>query len=1045
MKKFYILLLLTVSFSSVLLAQERTVSGTVQDTDGQPLPGVNILIKGSNVGTVTDFDGKFSLSVPGESTILLFSYVGFETQSVTVGSQSTFDINLATDITALSEVVVTAFGLEKEKKALGYSATELSNKEFVRARETNFVNSLSGKVAGVQITPAASGLGSSSKVVIRGNNSIGNNNQPLYVVDGIPIDNSSGLSGSDEWGNGVSGAAGGSSPLSIGGVDLGSGISDLNPDDIESVTVLKGPSASALYGARGANGVIMITTKKGGGRNGVSVSYSTNLTMEQAAVLPEFQNEYGTGNQGVLGPTYDEILTQSSWGPRLDGSTQPTWTGDGDTAPYTAQPDNFKDFFRNGYSWTNSFAVTSNGENGSVRLSYTDLQSQGIVPGNELDRKSVTLRGSGTMGKLTSDTKISYTNQNTQNRPTLSLWPDNPVLTLSQMGRNVRIEDLRNYQKEDGSSNTPLTGFFNNPYFVQKANHNEDTRNRVFGFTSLTYKFNDWLSIMGRAGTDFTSQKYVDIVPIGHTFRPNGTFGELQFITQETNLDFLLMFNKGLSEDINLSLNFGGNHRKNFSETIGFNGDTWIARNTFTVSNLANSTAVSNIGNQEVNSLYGFGQLSYQNMIFLDFTARNDWSSTLPSDNWSFFYPSVSTSVILSDLLDLNNGALSFLKVRGSWAQVGNDTSPYQLSPVYNFQGGVTYNGQPVASNDPNRKNPLLKPEITTSSEFGVDARFFNGRITLDATYYQSSTKDQILLTSTPLTSGFATVLRNAGEIQNNGVELALGATVVSNSNFSWQTDITFTRNNSEVIELYDDVTRFLLTQGGGGGKVQVVADVGEAYGEIIGFTYRRDPDTGDIVYGSTGLPERSEEMVSFGNINPDFLAGIANTFTYKNFTLYTLIDIKSGGEVVSVRDAVMNVAGTSVASLEGREGGFTVTGSTDNGTSLEPITVNDVNVQDYHRAVWNNGILDDFVYNAGFVKMREMSLSYAVPSAILGDSPFSAMNVSLVGRNLFFFKKHTENFDPETSFSTANGSGGIETFALPSTRSYGFNLSVTF
>ncbi len=1044
MKKFYILLLLAFCFSPFLHAQERTVSGNVQDTDGQALPGVNILIKGSNVGTVTDFDGNFSISVPDESTVLLFSYVGFQTQSVAVGSQSTLSIQLESDITALSEVVVTAFGLEKEKKALGYAATELSNKEFVRARETNFVNSLSGKVAGVQITPASSGLGSSSKVVIRGNNSIGNNNQPLYVVDGIPIDNSSGLSGADEWGNGSSGPGGGGSPLNIGGVDLGSGISDLNPDDIESVTVLKGPSASALYGARGANGVIMITTKKGNRAKGISVSYSTNLTMEQAAVLPEFQNEYGTGNQGVLGPSYAEILTQSSWGPRMDGSTQPTWTGDGDTAPYTAQPDNFKDFFKTGYSWTNSFAVSSNSENGSVRLSYTDLQSEGIVPGNELKRKSLTLRGSGTLGKLTSDTKVSYTNQNTENRPTLSLWPDNPVLTLSQMGRNVRIEDLKNYQKEDGSSNTPLSGFFNNPYFVQHANQNNDVRNRVFGFTSLTYKFTDWLSVMGRVGTDYTSQKYVDIVPIGHTFRPNGTFGELLFTYQETNADFLVMFNKGISENFNLSLNFGGNHRKNYNETIGFDGDTWIAKNTYTVSNLANTTSISSIAESELNSLYAFGQLSYQNMIFLDLTARNDWSSTLPKDNWSFFYPSVSASVVLSDMLNINSSALTFLKIRGSWAQVGNDPGPYQLSPVYDFQGGVTYNGQPVASNDTEKKNPNLEPEITTSSEFGLDARFLNGRLTLDATYYLASTKGQILSTRTPLTSGFRRVIRNAGEIQNNGFELALGATIVRNSDFQWQTDITFTKNNSEVVELYDNVTRHLITQGGGGGKIQVVADVGSPYGEIIGFTYRRD-DNGNIVYGSTGLPERSEEMVSFGNINPDFLSGIANTFKYKNFTLYTLIDIKQGGEVVSVRDAVMNVAGTSVASLEGREGGFNVTGVTDNNGTLEPITVNNVNVQDYHRAVWNNGILDDFVYNAGFVKMREMSLSYSLPSAILGSSPISAVNISLVGRNLFFLKKHTTNFDPETSFSTANGSGGIETFALPSTRSYGFNLSVKF
>ncbi len=1036
MKKLYLTLCILLS-AFAMIAQDRTVSGTIVDSEGQPLPGVNVLIQNTSLGTVSDIDGKFSINVSDNQTVLVFSYVGFQTKEITVGSKNSFNVEMALDVTSLNEVVVTAFGLEKEKKALGYSATEINNKEFVRAREQNFVNSLSGKVAGVQITQASSGLGSSSKVVIRGNNSIGNNNQPLYVVDGIPIDNSSGLNGADEWGNGSG------SPLGIGGVDLGSGISDLNPDDIESVTVLKGPSASALYGARGANGVIMITTKKGSAK-GVTVSYGANFTVEQAAVLPEFQNEYGTGSQGIVGPTYDEILTQSSWGPRMDGSQQPTWTGDGDMAAYTAQPDNFKDFFELGHSFTNSVAVTSGGETGSFRLSYTDLQSEGILPGNKLNRKSITARGNATLGKLKSDTKISYANQQVAQRPTLSLWPDNPILTMSQMGRNVRIEDLQNYKKDDGSSNTPLGGFYNNPYFVQHANNNRDTRNRVFGFTSLTYELTDWLSVMGRAGTDFTVQKYKDIVPIGHTFRPTGTLGELQFTTQETNIDFLVMFDKQINSDFNLSLNFGGNHRQNFSETLGFDGDTWIANNNFNVSNLTNSRTISSIGEKEVNSVYGFGQLSYQNMIFLDFTGRNDWSSTLPKDNWSFFYPSLSASVVLSDLLELDGNTFSFLKLRGSWAQVGNDTDPYQLFPVYDFQGGVTYNGQPVASNDPNRKNPELKPELTTSTEIGLDARFFSSRLSVDATYYNASTQDQILLTNTPLTSGYKSVLRNAGEIKNRGVELALGATLVKNNLITWETNITFTKNQSEVVELYDDITRYVLTQGGGGGKIQVVADIGQPYGEIIGFTQRTN-DAGEKVYSATGLPERSEQMISHGNINPDFLSGIANTINYKNFSFYFLVDIKKGGTVVSVRDAMMNRAGTSIASLEGRESGLTITGVTDNGGGFEPLTVTGVNPQEYHNAVWNNGILDDFVYNAGFVKMREMSLTYSVPQTALNNLPIQSLNVSLIGRNLFFFKKHTPNFDPETSFSTANGASGIETFALPSTRSIGVNLNLTF
>lgn len=1047
------ILLLSFVMGMVLFAQAqtRTLTGKVTGADdGAALPGVNVSVKGTTTGTITDIDGNYKLDV-SESDVLVFSYIGYATQELTAGSKSVADIVLAVDAEQLDEVVVTALGIEKSTKALGYSATEIGNEEFTRARETNVVNSLSGKVAGVQITQSSAGLGSSSNVVIRGNASVGGNNQPLYVIDGIPMDNSSAISGADEWGNPVSGPTGSAGALGNGGSDLGSGISDLNPDDIESMSVLKGPAATALYGSRGANGVIMITTKKNS-KKGLGVDFSSTYTMEQAAVLPKFQNEYGTGSQGVIGPDYNTLLTQSSWGPRMDGSQQITWTGDGELAPYSAQPDNFKDFFETGHTFSNSVAVSHGSDQGFVRLSVTDVSSEGIVPGNTLDRTSFTLRGKSTLGgKLTADAKISYVNQKVENRPPLSLWPDNPVLTLSQMGRNVSIDDLKTYQKADGSSNSPLSGFFNNPYYVSYANENEDTRNRFFGFTSLEYKVTDWLSAMVRVGTDFTSQKYRDIVKIGHTFRPTGTFGDLLITNQETNADWLLKFNKDFGSDLSVNVNVGGNTRRNYAETIGFGGDTWIAPNTYTVSNLTNSTSVSNIIRRRVNSLYGTASVSYKNILFLDVTGRNDWYSTLPEDNNSLFYPSVSTSVVVSDLLNMDYDVLSFLKVRASWAQAGNDAAPYSLYPVYNFQGGITYNGNPVANAEPNKKNENLRPEVTTSVEVGLDARFWNDRLNLDFTYYTASTEDQIFQASTPLTSGYTSVAKNAGEIKNSGVEIALGAKVIESADLNVDFNVTFTKNKSEVISLYDDVTRYVLTQGGGGGKVQVVADVGKPYGEIIGFGHQINPEDGSKVYTASGMPVRSSEMQSFGNINPDFLAGFGSTVSYKNFSLYFLVDMKYGGNVMSVRDAVMNSAGTSVASLEGREGGLSIAGSQISGTASDgsntytPLTVDGVNAQTYHSTIWSNGILNDFVYDAGFIKMREISLSYNMPSALLSKTPFSRASLSLVGRNLFFFKKHTENFDPETSFSTTNGGNGIETFALPSTRSYGVSLNISF
>ncbi len=1026
-----------------VMAQAQTVTGTVTTSeDGSAVPGVSVSIKGTTSGGITDINGKYSVNAESGS-VLVFSFIGYAAQEITVGSQSVIDVVLEPDVTELNEVVVTAFGIEKEEKALGYSTQQVGADEFTRVRETNVVNSLSGKVAGVSVTRSSTGLGGSSKVIIRGNSSLTGNNQPLYVVDGIPIDNSSNMSGADEWGNGTGDNQG-------GGVDLGGGISDLNPDDIESMNVLKGASATALYGSRGQNGVIMITTKKGTKGKGIGVDFSTNYTTERAAVLPEFQNEYGTGSRGAVSSDYATILTQTSWGPKMDGSSQPTWTGDGATAPYTAQPDNFKDFFETGSTFTNSLALSGGGPEGSVRVSLTDVRSKGIVPNNTLDRTSVSVRGLSNLGKkLKVDSRISYVNQKVQNKPTLSLWPDNPILTLSQMGRNVRNEDLKNYLKEDGSSNTPLSGFFNNPYYVQKHNFNESVRNRVYGFVSMDYAITDWLSIMGRIGSDYKTEKYRSYLQIGHTFRPGGEFNDVIHTTQETNTDFLLKFNKDLSENFSLSLNFGGNHRFDYRESIGHRGSGWIAKNTFTVSNLSNPIGVSNITRKKVNSLYGFGSVSYKNILFVDFSGRNDWSSALSEENRSYFYPSVSSSFILSDAIDMNNDVFNLVKLRASWAQVGNDLAAHQLFPVYNFQSGVTYNGYPVASNATTKLNPNILPEETTSFEAGFQTRLFN-LLDLDFTYYNASTVNQILNASTMIESGYQTAIVNSGEIVNKGFEIALGANIINKSEFKWDLGLNFSKNSSEVKALYNNVERYVITQGGGGGKVQVVADIGKPYGELIGFTHKRDP-SGNLVYTSTGLPVASDEMVSHGNINPDFLAGLTNTLTYKNFTLYFLIDMKKGGSIVSVRDAQMNTAGTSLASVEGRENGLNISGSTqvtDAGTgevTFVPLNLTDVDPEDYHPAVWNAGILDDFVYDAGFVKMREISLSYNLSSALVEKTPFNKVSLSLIGRNLFFFSKSTKNFDPEASFSTVNGSSGVETYALPTTRSFGFNLNLSF
>lgn len=1025
------ILLLSFVMGMVLMAQAqtRTLTGKVTGADdGSALPGVNVSVKGTSTGTITDIDGNYKVDV-SDADVLVFSYIGYATQEATVGGRSVADIVLAVDAEQLEEVVVTALGIEREKKSLGYAVTELGGKEVSEAKENTFVNSLSGKVAGLQVSQNAGGVAGSARVVLRGNSSLTGDNNVLYVVDGIPFDNTSNGLQVDEWGNNM---------------DYGNGIGDINPEDIETISVLKGATAAALYGSRATNGVILITTKKGKSGSGIGVSYTSNVVFEEAAYFPELQNTYGQGADGNFLSDVDAVRGAGSWGPEMAGQNALLWTGE--VGPYTAQPDNMKEFFDLGKTWTNTIALDGGNEQTSFRLGYTNVSNSGIVPNSGLDRNSFTVRVSSQLTpKLSADAKVSYVSQKVENRPSMSGWGDNVMLNLVSMPRNTDMDELSNYYDADGNVRRPVTSYGNNPYYTVNEMYNEDTRNRVYGVTSLNYNVTDWLKVMLRGGTDYTVQKIFSYTKADHPF--NGSVvNDHTYTSQESNFDFLISANKDLSSDFSIGVNLGGNLRKNKNTITGYKGSGYSFPGIYNIVNTNTKTVNEDAGiyDKEIQSIYASGQFAYLNAIFIDWTARNDWSSTLPTSSNSYFYPSVSTSVVISDLIDgLNGGALSFLKVRASFAQTGNDTEPYKLSDLYKVDAN-SYLGLNMARLNSEKANPNLVPEKTNALEAGLDIRFLEGRFGVDFAVYKTNTTDQIMPISTARESGYISAWVNAGEVENKGWEAALNAEILRGGEFTWTANLNLSSNETKVIELDPEngIETLDLAQGGGGGVFFVSAVAGGNYGEIRGFGYQRN-DQGQIIVDAQGLPLATEERMSFGDFNPDLLGGLTNSFTYKNFALDFLISFRKGGKIMSVTSAVLDGNGGSERSLEGRDGGIVVPNSvTEAG---DPNTTSATAMSYWGSNYGARNIIEDYVKDGSFVKFKEVTLSYNLPSSVLANTPFNRVSVGVTGRNLFFLSRTIKDFDPEVSGYNSGNGQGIEAYALPATRSYGFNLKVNF
>ncbi len=1081
-------------FSSVVSAQR--ISGTVLDADtDEVLVGASISVQNAGRGAVSDASGKFSIDARSGDQLTV-SYVGYETLLLTIGAETQLSLRLKPQ-NQLNEVTVTALGISREKKSLGYAVQDVSGENLNKARETNIVNALSGKVAGLTIVGNPSGIGASARVTIRGERSLNiNRNQPLFVVDGVPISN--------EYR--------GSSGNSYQDADYGNGAGFVNPDDVESITVLKGASAAALYGSRANNGVILITTKSGKNTKGIGVTINSTVSFENALRLPEYQNVYGQGLGGVFefkdgngGGAADGV--DENWGPKMDGqlikqfnsptsngfrggdvgnlfasigpvdlAAQLAARGDITATPFSPQSDNVRNFFETGVTQTHNVALAGSNDKSDFRLSYTWLDQTGIVPNTDLKRNTIAFAGGYNLSpKLRVRTAINYLNNKSDNRPNLSYGTENIMYLFNcWLPRSVDLDAMSDYWMAGREGLNQFNFNYNyhdNPYFGLFENTNSQSIDRVYGNIALTYDFTSDLSLMLRSGTDVSNESRTRRRAYSTQRFQRGSYREESIAFTELNTDFLLSYKKNLSEKFDLNVGIGGNAMKQkgrFSDVIApelaVPGIYALGNSRVALQNLASAPFTE----KRINSLYATAQVGFNNYLYLDLSARNDWSSTLPSDSRSYLYYAANLSAVLTDAFQIKSDVLSFAKFRFGVAQVGNDTDPYQLIAVYNSQTPVQ--GQPSYSESSTLVNPTLKPEISTSIETGLDLRFFGNRVGLDLTYYNTESRNQLLPLQLSLTTGYARRFINAGLIRNQGVEATLNLTPVKSRNFSWDVAFNFSANRSKVIELYTDpvsgqeVTNYVMASR----YVSVEARVGEQMGDMYGIGFERvssDPNSayydptgqnvGQIVYNSQGKPVATANLVKLGNYNPDWLGGINNTFTFKGLSLGVLFDIRSGGEVYSHTQTVGREGGTVIETLEGRANGYDLS-LEGNGVIGEGVVKNadgsfspnnvKLSAREWHTSyTLGRRLIEGVIYDASFVKLREVRFGYTIPNRVWGKVPVRDLSISLVGRNLALWTD-VPHIDPETA-STSGGTviPGVESVALPSTRSFGVNLNCRF
>ena len=1059
--------------------QQKTIGGKITDIKGLPLPGVSVIVKGTTIGTVTNPDGTFSLSIPLDAQMLQFSFVGMKTQEIAINGNSTFNIVMEEENIGVDEVVVTALGITRDKKGLGYAVQEIQGDDLNEARETNFVNSLAGKVAGVNITSSGA-VGSSSRIIIRGESSLNfNGNEPLYIVDGIPVGN-----------------VGTSNSTSA---DYGNSSAEINPSDVESMTVLKGPAASALYGSRAANGVIVITTKSGKGSKGLGVTINSGTTFEGLLRLPRFQNEFGQGNNGLYegsnfgagwsiypNGTYDSY--DESWGPRLNVGTlerqfsSPTIGGmrGGDVAntnrgeviptPWIAYPDNFKDFFDTGHTYFNNVSLTGANDKGNFRFSYTNLDQTGVIPNNDLKRNTFALKSNYNFtDKFRADVTMNYINTTSTNRPETGYGRNSIMYFMVWFPRSGDMNSLRDYWQRGFEGTRQFQYNYgenhNNPFFYQYENTKGQDKHRFFGNVELNYDFTDKLSLMARGGVDvyndFRPMKWA-LSTVGYE---QGMYREVTQYFKEQNIDYLLSYKDKIGEDFNYRISAGGNQMIRETRFRSVTAPELLVPGIYAITNsAAEIVTASNTTKVKINSVYAFAQLDYKSTYYLDFTARNDWSSTLPVNHNSYFYPSVSFSVLTNQIFDMPKWVTQ-AKLRLGAAQVGNDTEAYNLYNTFTFD--QPWDDNYTLSSSSTLKNNNLKPESITTYEIGTDIRLMNNRIGLDFTYYDTRSKNQII--DIPLTSStsYSSRVINAGEIQNKGIEVMFNAVPIQKDDgFKWSLTLNYSKNTGKVIELASGITS--ITQSAPGEDASIQARVGEKMGAIYGPGYQRvesGPMAGEIIIFENGRPAATDEDIYLGNINPDWIGSVSNNFTYKDFTLGVLVDIHYGGEFISRFYNKGVGSGQLIESAGGRsarevgheyddpyymvgaalvDGSYVQNSTSTDGTFSEG--VHGTNARYFHKGFLDH-ISEGQLFDATYVKLREVKFGYKVPTKIFKNY-IKDLYVSVVGRNLFLWTPDSnQHFDPEVATATT-GSGivpGFENMSLPSTRSFGINLNVKF
>lgn len=1032
---------------------QSKLDGTVIDAvTKEPIIGASVNIKGTKLGVVTDLDGKFIFQTAQKFPYtVIVSYLGYKKSEVIVNVNSVV-IDLTQEQNVLSEVVVTALGITKEKKSLGYTTQALKGKDLSDTKETNFMNSLTGKLAGVRITNSQGDMGS-SRIIIRGETSIAGNNQPLFVVDGVPVDNSQ---------------------LNFGGAtrDFKNAVADLNPQDIETLTVLKGPNAAALYGSRAAHGVVLITTKSGKNQKGLGISFSSGITLSQVATLPSFQNSFGQGSNGKFsyvdgkgGGVNDGV--DESWGPKLDGRLIPQFYSNGEAVPFVAHPNNVKDFFNTGFTFDNSISVAKSDDKSDFRLGVNNQKQTGTVPNSEVNKTNFTIN---TNYQISKNIKIGLTgNYIVTDAPALPGGPSGNraagvMLQFLWFGRQVDINQLRNNRDVNWNNS-----YYSNPYWNAYYNTTSQQRNRLIGDVHLDAKIADGLNFKFRTGVDYYNDRRKYEIKYGTNGTPFGSYAEDAYTVNEQNTEGIFTYTKKIN-DFSLDALAGFNIR-NHSDANNYQKAPRLAvPDLYTLTNSRDALTSSNSYSKlRVYSAYASAQLGYKNYAYLNLTARNDWSSTLPSSNRSFFYPSVNGSLVLSEALNLKSNTLDFLKLRGGWSEVGNDADPYQLATVYNFQ--TAFDGNPIQTSSQKKLNENLKPEKTRSTELGIESSFWKNRLHFDVAYYNTNSFDQILEIKTTTASGYNSQLINAGKINNHGIEIQLDGNPIQIEDFKWNVGVNYSRNISKV-EILDYDKKIQNYTIGSSGGVDVLASVGQAYGALYGTAYLRDA-SGNIVVGANGLPKADSQKKVLGHYTPDYLAGITNTLTYKNLELSFLVDASVGGEIFSGTNRTGTYTGVLAETLPGRDAAYgglnyyvTTTGTTntktlvsggnapsgaviyDDGMIFKGVYADGtpntsvLSAQEYYKASYN--ISEAYIYSSTFVKLREIKLAYNFNKKFARKLGLDGASITAVGRNLLFIYKDVPNIDPETAFNTGNAQG-LESLSLPTTRNFSLNVNLKF